>query len=76
MLPRRRVLGRRQLTAITTPSNGESVAFHTRLGMRLVGEPGPDSIPGVGDDSEPGQDCVVMVMAVWNGKENACAHRR
>ncbi|MBE3590174.1 MAG: GNAT family N-acetyltransferase [Firmicutes bacterium] len=54
--------GARQLKAITTPGNRESVAFHTRLGMRLLGEPGPDGIPVVRNYSGPGQDRVVMIM--------------
>jgi GNAT superfamily N-acetyltransferase len=76
---RRRGLGRRlyrhlaavaairgctRLKAISAPSNRESIAFHTGLGMEMQGEAGPDCIPLVRDYSGPGIHRVVFSKGI------------
>ena len=46
--------------AMTNPSNAGSIAFHKRLGMRLLGEPNEEGIPVVSDYSGRGQARVVF----------------
>ncbi len=48
------------MKAVTTPDNAQSIAFHRRLGMQLLGEPDVYGIPVVRDYSGPGQDRVVL----------------
>jgi ribosomal protein S18 acetylase RimI-like enzyme len=50
--------------AITTPTNHQSIAFHTRLGMQMIGTPNADGVPVVADYSGPGQARTVFRMAV------------
>ena len=51
------------IKAITSPNNRASIAFHTRLGMELIGTPNSDGIPVLKDYSGPGQDRVVFRTA-------------
>lgn len=51
-----------RMKAITSPTNAASIAFHTRIGMRLLGEPNIDGIPVVKDYKGPGEDRVVFEM--------------
>ena len=55
-----RARGGTALKAITTPTNHASIAFHTRLGMSLLGEPNADGIPVIRDYAGPGLDRVVF----------------
>ena len=55
-----RARGCTALKAITTPTNRASIAFHTRLGMSLLGEPNADGIPVIRDYAGPGLDRVVF----------------
>jgi GNAT superfamily N-acetyltransferase len=50
--------------AITTPTNHQSIAFHTRLGMEMIGTPNEDGIPVIADYSGPGQPRVVFRMPI------------
>jgi GNAT superfamily N-acetyltransferase len=52
------------LKAITTPANRASIAFHTRLGVSLLGEPNADGVPVIRDYSGPGQDRVVFHLDI------------
>src|SRR5579883_2119465 len=51
-----RAEGCREIKAITTPGNRGSIAFHTALGMRMVGEPNADGVPAVRSYSGPGEE--------------------
>jgi ribosomal protein S18 acetylase RimI-like enzyme len=53
-----------QLKAITTVSNKDSIAFHTSLGMKMVGQPNADGLPIVKDYSGPGEDRVVFYKRI------------
>jgi predicted GNAT superfamily acetyltransferase len=59
--------GCRHVKAITTPSNAGSIAFHTSLGMKLLGEPNADGVPVVADYSGRGVARVVF----WKDIEDA-----
>lgn len=59
-----RARGCTALKAITTPTNQASIAFHTRLGMTLRGEPNADGVPVIRDYSGPGQDRVVFHLDI------------
>ncbi|MBN1967528.1 MAG: GNAT family N-acetyltransferase [Anaerolineae bacterium] len=48
------------IKAITTPTNQESIAFHQRLGMSLLGDAEQDGVPVMRDYSGPGLDRVVF----------------
>jgi ribosomal protein S18 acetylase RimI-like enzyme len=48
------------MKAVTTPDNAQSIAFHRRLGMQLLGEPNERGIPVVRDYRGPGEDRVVF----------------
>ncbi len=48
------------LKAITTPTNEASIAFHTKIGMRLLGEPNASHVCVVRDYAGPGEDRVVF----------------
>jgi GNAT superfamily N-acetyltransferase len=52
--------GCERLKAITPVVNGDSVAFHRRLGFELVGEPNEEGIPVVADYFGPGMPRVVF----------------
>lgn len=54
--------GIQELKAITTPSNLDSIRFHSKLGMEMLGEPLADGIKVIRDYSGPGQDRVVFRM--------------
>jgi GNAT superfamily N-acetyltransferase len=56
--------GCRELKAITRSDNALSIAFHTALGMHLVGEANAAGIPVITDYSGPGEDRVVFRMAI------------
>jgi len=49
-----------KLKAMTTPTNSSSIAFHKKIGMRLLGNKNPDGIEVISDYSGPGQDRVVF----------------
>ncbi len=53
---------RNKLRAITTPGNLDSIRFHEKIGMRLLGEKNENGIPVIRDYSGPGQDRVVFEM--------------
>ncbi len=55
-----RARGCKHLKAITSPSNTASIAFHSSLGMRLLGEPNEDGVPVVRDYAGPGDHRVVF----------------
>ena len=52
--------GCKELKAITSPTNKDSIAFHRSIGMELSGEPNEEGIPMVRDYSGPGVDRVVF----------------
>jgi predicted GNAT superfamily acetyltransferase len=56
--------GCKQVKAITTPSNLESIAFHKSLGMQLLGDPTSDGIPVVPDYAGRGAHRVVFWKAI------------
>jgi ribosomal protein S18 acetylase RimI-like enzyme len=56
--------GCRHVKAITIPSNTDSIAFHRRLGMQLLGEPNADGIPVVADYVGRGNARVVFWKAI------------
>jgi ribosomal protein S18 acetylase RimI-like enzyme len=53
-----------KLKAITTVSNKDSIAFHTSLGMKMVGEPNPEGLHIVKDYSGPGEDRIVFYKQI------------
>jgi hypothetical protein len=48
----------------SAPGNAHSIAFHTSLGMSLIGQPNADGIPVVQDYAGPGEDRVVFDMSI------------
>ena len=52
--------GCKELKALTSPGNSNSIAFHKAIGMELQGEPNEEGIPVVKDYSGPGVDRVVF----------------
>jgi GNAT superfamily N-acetyltransferase len=52
--------GCNELKAITSKNNKGSIAFHQRLGLKLVGKPDEDGARIVKDYSGPGQHRVVF----------------
>lgn len=50
----------REVKAITTPANRESIAFHKSLGMILTGDDEENGMPVVKDYSGPNQHRVVF----------------
>jgi len=48
--------GCKELKALTSPGNADSIAFHKAIGMELHGEPNEEGIPVVKDYSGPGVD--------------------
>ena len=53
-----------KLKAITTVSNKDSIAFHTSLGMKMVGKPNPEGLSIVKDYSGPGEDRIVFYKRI------------
>jgi GNAT superfamily N-acetyltransferase len=59
--------GCRELHAVTTPDNRQSITFHKQIGMQLIGEPGDDpEIPVWRNYAGPGEDRVVFRKQVGN----------
>lgn len=52
--------GCNKLKAMTTPANSLSIAFHKKIGMRLLGNKNADGVEVIADYSGPGQDRVVF----------------
>lgn len=61
--------GCRQLKAVTSPGNAESIAFHLSLGMETMGTLNDQGIRVVRDYSGPGQDMVVFVKRLTGLQE-------
>ncbi len=59
-----KTMGARRLKAIANPNNAMSIAFHKKMGMRLLGEPDKNGVPVVKDYSGPGRDRVVFFKDV------------
>ena len=57
-----RARGCTEVKAITSPTNAESIAFHTGLGMKMTGEPQPNGTSVMEDYAGPGGDRVVFRM--------------
>jgi ribosomal protein S18 acetylase RimI-like enzyme len=53
-----------EIRAITSPANGDSIAFHRALGMELLGEPDEQGVPVIRDYAGPGRDRVVFRRAI------------
>lgn len=53
-----------RVKAITSPTNLESIAFHRRIGMELIGDDIIDGVPAVLDYSGPGKHRVVFMMDI------------
>ena len=49
-----------RLKAITTSTNQLSIAFHKKIGMKMLGEKNEEGIEVIKDYSGPGQDRVVF----------------
>jgi predicted GNAT superfamily acetyltransferase len=56
--------GCKQVKAITTPSNLDSIAFHKSLGMQLLGEANIDGIPVLPDYAGRGVPRVVFWKSI------------
>jgi GNAT superfamily N-acetyltransferase len=56
--------GCKQVKAITTPSNLDSIAFHKSLGMQLLGEANIDGIPVLPDYAGRGAPRVVFWKSI------------
>jgi len=52
--------GCKEIKAITTPTNVQSISFHKKIGMELLGNPNELGIPVIKDYSGPGRDAVVF----------------
>lgn len=63
-----RARGCTEVKAITTPANAASIAFHTALGMKMLGAPQSDGVPVVKDYAGPGGDRVVFRMLICKGE--------
>ena len=50
----------KKIKAITTPDNFKSIAFHTKMGMKMLGEPDENGINIIHEYSGPGLDRVVF----------------
>jgi len=55
-----RAKGCNAVKAIAIPNNAASIAFHTRMGMRMLGAANAQGIPVEKDHSGPGEDRVVF----------------
>ncbi|HEY5745675.1 MAG TPA: GNAT family N-acetyltransferase [Chryseolinea sp.] len=49
-----------KVKAMTIPANSLSIAFHKKIGMKLLGNKNPNGIEVISDYSGPGQDRVVF----------------
>ena len=49
-----------KIKAMTTPTNSLSIAFHKKIGMKLLGNKNSSGIEVITDYSGPGQDRVVF----------------
>lgn len=56
--------GMNSISAITSPTNLNSISFHRRLGMRLLGNKNSDGIPVIKDYAGKGEDRVVFRMNI------------
>jgi len=52
--------GCEEIKSITTPTNKVSVAFHRRMGMKLLGEQGDEGVPVIKNYSGPGIHRVIF----------------
>ena len=52
------------LKAITSPCNKGSVAFHRRIGMKLLGEPNEEGVPVVKNYAGPGIHRIVFQKSI------------
>jgi len=52
--------GCNKVKAMTTPANSLSIAFHKKIGMKLLGNKNANGIEVVSDYSGPGQDRVIF----------------
>ena len=52
--------GYNELKAITSPNNKISIAFHRKIGMKLLGEPNEEGIPVIKDYAGQGNDRIVF----------------
>lgn len=52
------------ISAITTPQNSDSINFHKRIGMRLLGKKNAEGIPIIKDYAGVGEDRVVFEMKI------------
>lgn len=57
-------LGFNKIKAITTTGNKQSISFHKKIGMTLLGDPNEDGVPVVKNYSGIGQDRVVFEMEI------------
>src|SRR5207302_1485048 len=62
--------------AITSPSNVESIAFHTAMGMRMLGEPNDDGVKVIRSYAGPGNDRAVFRMEIAAEDEGSCSGAR
>jgi GNAT superfamily N-acetyltransferase len=53
-----------KLKALTEPTNKSSIAFHTSMGMKMLGEPNAEGIAIVRNYSGPGEDRIVFVKDI------------
>lgn len=53
-----------KIKAITTSTNKGSIAFHKKLGMRLLGESNGEGVPVIKDYSGKGKDRVVFNLDI------------
>ncbi len=53
-----------ELKATAAPTNLSSIAFHTAMGMEMLGSPNADGVPVVKDYLRPGVDRVVFRMGI------------
>ena len=56
--------GCKSIKATAAPTNHGSIAFHTKLGMRMLGEDVGHGVPVVRDYRQPGVDRVVFRMDI------------
>jgi GNAT superfamily N-acetyltransferase len=56
--------GCEKIKAITSPGNTQSLNFHKKLGMSLIGEPNKEGIPIFKDYSGLGQDRVIFEKTI------------
>jgi len=53
-----------KIKAITIPGNLESINFHKKIGMRLLGEPNGDGIPVIKNHLNSGEERVEFEMNI------------